>query len=352
MPKKIVCFYPAYQKRTNHFLFNLASLLNNSEKFECWDYQEIQKSRPEDLFKADIYHINWFDQSVSFFSFVKRLYFLLVLHLKKKKIVWTVHNVVPHQKSPWYNKILRFLLVKYASKIHIMSNATANLPYLHGHKDKITFISHGDYFGSYPESKLNVRDKYGIDKNKTIILFVGAIQPYKNVDILISAYKTAFSSKDDSVLLVCGKVEPTSYRQKLVNCSQGISGVILDMNFVPDEDMSAYLNAADILVAPYSYRSSLNSGTLLLAFSYAKTVICPDIACVKDIQNESDCLYSYHYETSEDHVASLSEILKHINQTAAEKEELQRKSKSAMEYMKKYSWQSQKDEWFSLYEEA
>lgn len=349
MSKTIICFYPTHQKRSNHFLFNLAKLLESSGAFECWGYKDLQKERPRDLFKADIYHINWFDQSVSFVSFLKRLCFLLTLNWKKKKIVWTVHNLVPHSKSPWYNAILRWLLLRFSAKIHIMSRATAELSYLRKYKDKVIFIPHGDYFCSYPKSDLNVRARYGIEGSKNIILFLGAVQPYKNVDVLISAYKKAFPTFKAPVLLICGKVEPESYGDELVEISKGMENVILDMKFVRDEDLSAYISSAEILVAPYSYRSSLNSGTILLAFSYGKTVICPDIACVKDIQEETDCLYSYHYESAEEHILRLSEIFKQINAAPEQNEMLKRKSQLALEYMKKHSWESHRKEWLSLY---
>ena len=35
MSVKTVCFYPTNQKRTNHFLFNLSTLLESSGKFNC-----------------------------------------------------------------------------------------------------------------------------------------------------------------------------------------------------------------------------------------------------------------------------------------------------------------------------
>ena len=41
-----------------------------------------------------------------------------------------------------------------------------------------------------------------------------------------------------------------------------------------EQNISAYIKTAAVLIAPYSYRSSLNSGTIPLAFSYGKTPQC------------------------------------------------------------------------------
>ncbi len=343
-----VCFYPSNQKRFNHFLFNLSKLLETSGDFECAGYKEIQKESPKDLFKYDVYHINWFDQSKSVVSFLKRVYFLLALKLRGKRIVWTVHNIVSHAKTPFYNKILLKMLVKFSSVIHVMCNDTVSIAKLEKYRDKVKFVPHGDYYGSYPESDFDVAAHYGLDKSKPIFLFSGAIQPYKNVDVLIRAYKKAFAATDAPNMLICGKVEPASYKDSIQQLIAGSENIVFDPQFIPDDLLGSYIKSASVLTVPYSYRSSLNSGTIPLAFSYGKTLVCPDIACVKDVVAESDCLYSYHYESEEEHIKVLSEKMVQaysdiISGNIAEKE------KNAVAYMKKNSWESHKAEWLSLY---
>ena len=79
MSQKIVCFYPTHQKRTNHFLYNLSKMLESSGKFKCIGYKDVKKENPKKIFSADVYHINWFDQSKNIVSFFMRLYFLIAL---------------------------------------------------------------------------------------------------------------------------------------------------------------------------------------------------------------------------------------------------------------------------------
>lgn len=347
MSKKIICFYPSIKKGTNHFLYNLAKLLEDSGDFDCWDYKEIKKKQSKKIFQADVFHFNWYDQSLTLFSFFKRFYFLIALKIKNKEIIWTIHNIKPHVGAPKYNWILRHLLVLFSSKIHIMNSASANIPYLRQVKSKVIQIPHGDYFYSYPESDVNIFDRYNISPTKKIILFIGAIMPYKNIDVLIEAHKSAFlNTKESPVLLICGKTEPAAYREKITNLIDKNKNIIYDPKFVLDKELAAYLKQASILVAPYSYDSSLNSGTIPLAFSYGKTVICPDIACVKDIQEESDCLYSYHYNNSNQHKEELSKALVSFYNDAVL---LQRKEEAAKLYMKKNSWVAHREEWISLY---
>lgn len=358
MQQKTICFYPTHQKRTNHFLFNLSKLLESSGRFKCVGYKDIQKSSPKSIFDADIYHINWFDQSKTFVSFLKRLYFLLMLKCKRKKIVWTIHNIVSHAKTPFYNKILFKLLVRFSDKIHIMCKETVEIAHLQKFAQKIQLIPHGDYYGSYPESDFDVYAYYNIAKNKPIFLFTGAIQPYKNIEVLVQSFKKAWpegtcknSGENSPLLLICGKVEPDSYKETIQSLLTGRDDIVFDLQFIPDEHLAAYIQSAGVLVAPYSYRSSLNSGTIPLAFSYGKTLICSDIPCVRDIVEKSDCLYSYHYSTEEEHVDVLSKMMKRAYEDLKSGAILE-KEKNASRYMQSNAWEARKNEWLSLYGEA
>lgn len=352
---KTVCFYPTNQKRTNHFLYNLSNLLESSGKFKCIGYKEIKKECPRQIFSADVYHINWFDQSKDVLSFFKRLYFLLALKLKKKKIVWTIHNVQSHIKTPFYNRILFKLLVRFSDVIHIMCKETVSIAHLEKCMDKVKLIPHGDYYGSYPESDFDIYSHYGIEKTRPVFLFSGAIQPYKNIEILIKSFQKAWNvdETDESVpfLLICGKVEPPSYRESIQRLLVDAKRIVFDPQFIPDENIAAYMKSAMVLITPYSYRSSLNSGTIPLAFSYGKTVVCPDIPCVKDVVAESSCLYSYHYGTEEEHIESLSKMMLQVYSEYKSGKILERQH-DAVIYMERNSWKAHENEWTSLYEDA
>ena len=352
MSKIIICFYPSIKKGTNHFLYNLSTLLEEENDIECWGYKEVKKLSPKKLFDANIYHFNWFDQSATFFSFLKRLCFLLVLKIKNKKIIWTIHNIESHQKQPKYNIILRQLLICFSDKIHIMNSDSENIAYLRKVAFKTVWIPHGDYFGSYPESSINIYQRYNLPLEKRIILFLGAVLPYKNIDVLIEAYQLAFHSKEESpVLLICGKTESESYKEKIMALIDENKNIICDFNFIIDEEMAAYLRKATIFVAPYSYKSSLNSGTVPLAFSYGKTIICPDIPYVKDVLKESDCLYSYHYDNPSQHKEKLVEAFLEFYNDLKEGKRFEKKEKEATLYMENHSWKAHQKDWVSLYKD-
>lgn len=345
MQQKTICFYPSCQKRYNHFLFNLAKLLESNSNIQCVSYKDLSK---KEIFNSDIYHINWFDQSKTFLSFLKRLYFLVMLKLKGKKIVWTIHNVTSHTKTPFYNKIIFKLLVIFSDVIHIMSSETIQKIHLEKYQNKIRLIPHGDYFHSYPSTTFDLNECFHLDPKRQIFLFFGVIQPYKNIDVLIKAFDKVFDKEESPVLMICGKAEPLSYESTILELCKANPNIIFQSTFIPDDQLSAYIQNASLMVVPYSYRSSLNSGTIPLAFSYEKTLICPDIACVKDIQKERDCLYTYHYESKDDHIVKLAEKMKEAYQDISTGS-IQKKELNAKQYMENNSWVAHKKEWLSLY---
>ena len=144
-------------------------------------------------------------------------------------------------------------------------------------------------------------------------------------------------------------MRPKEYLNKLTESVAGHKNVIFAPEFVPDSELSAYLRASAFLVAPYSYESALNSGTVLLACSYGKSVVCPDIAGVRDIQAAANCLYAYHYDSAAEHADKLRETLARAlddyrSGVLAEKES------RALDYMRRNSWDANRSKWRSLFE--
>jgi beta-1,4-mannosyltransferase len=54
--------------------------------------------------------------------------------------------------------------------------------------------------------------------------------------------------------------------------------------FVKKEDVSMFMQAADLVVLPY--RSIFNSGSALLALSFNKPVLLPDLGAMGELKND------------------------------------------------------------------
>ena len=82
--------------------------------------------------------------------------------------------------------------------------------------------------------------------------------------------------------------------------------IILDAGFVSNGEMEAYLRASDVLTLPYSKVSSMNSSAMIMAFSYGRTVIIPEITMARDMKEE-DFLFVYDYADEAENIKRMKE---------------------------------------------
>lgn len=261
-----------------------------------------------------ILHLNWYENtrgnsSISvFYRFFKKCIFLTFFILSGKKIIWSMHNRAPHEvKSMFLTKALINILVKYSSRIMIYSDYSRTIlnDKYKNIDSKIMRVPHPNYVGDYGDVKPTIPSK------KLRLLFFGEIRPYKNIELLIDALSEFNESEVE--LKIAGRVHSEDYKVKINSKLKDLSNVTTEFGFVKDEDIPSYLADCDLLIMPFNIKSSLNSGSAILAFSYAKTVICPYIATIMDLENKDKVLY-YEYENSEEHLSVLKEtICKAIN---------------------------------------
>ncbi len=105
-------------------------------------------------------------------------------------------------------------------------------------------------------------------------------------------------------MTIAGNPNSESYRSELEMLAKGISNITLELKFIPDSDLPNYIHKSDLLILPYSLESSLNSGTVILGFSYGRTVICPRIGTIDDLEAGED-VFDYSYKTDSEHKEAL-----------------------------------------------
>lgn len=216
----------------------------------------------------DVLHIQSFKKA----STEMKLYVRLRKHYKK--LVMTVHNVLPHEPAPGdrelYGRFYQacdFLIVHNdASKQELQDKF--QIP-----DSKIAVIPRGLY-NTY-EIDPNARDQ----DSRTHFLCFGRIRPYKGVDILLKA--VSLMSPEDRArcrFVIRGeqypKLDPTDY-PGLIR-SYGIEDCVeFSSERVPEEEIPALIGNADFLLFPY--RKIYGSGVLLLSYTYCVPVVASDV---------------------------------------------------------------------------
>ncbi len=129
---------------------------------------------------------------------------------------------------------------------------------------------------------------------------------YKNIELLIDVFNE-FAENTDVALTIAGNCKDEKYSEKLRSSIKN-NNIKCDFRFIPDEDVVSYMNRHSILVLPYSLESSLNSGTIFLAFSYKRTVISPLIGTLKEF-GDADFFYTYNYANYQEHKRNLKDTI-------------------------------------------
>lgn len=279
----------SYLRKKGHNVYPLESLLASRNTFR----------------DIELVHLNWFENITdkshieAWKSFLKKIVVLNLIRLSGKPLIWTMHNRMSHEKKT--GKLSRILVKKLISWsdaiiIHSHESETQLLAEDPSVMNRVHYLPHPDFIGSYgptlpsqPHPKLR-------------LLFIGAVKPYKNLELLIEAVKSFNGAVS---LTIAGKPFSESYKSALEQLADGIQEINLQLRFIEDSELPMLLAAADLLVLPYDLGSSLNSGTVLLAFSYQKSVICPWIGTLSDMESEAPNFFAYTYQDSRGHLQAL-----------------------------------------------
>ena len=230
-----------------------------------------------------------------------------MLKICNRKIIFVFHNRKAHNSnSPYSYKLIKLLLSK-ADIIIIMNHFSIeiiNEDYNIKNIDKkIKFVPHPNYINNY-NVDYNNQEKQPDKSNNIVFLFIGAISPYKNIELIIDVFNKITKTSDNIQLIIAGNPYSKEYANDLQRRISGNKKIQTDFRYIPDSEIPNLYKKADIVVLPYDINKSLNSGAVFLSFSFKKTVLCPRIGTIRDLEYLGD-LYSYSYNSYKEHKEKL-----------------------------------------------
>jgi len=257
--------------------------------------ETLLKSRP------DVIHVHWIapylvNERLSI-SLVKSVVFIqatVVAKLLGMDVVWTVHNMLDHERrQPELELKVRRIYARMVDKIIVHCSAAQtsaveryNLP----SAEKTVVVPHGHYDDSYENtiSQRRARDRLNLDHDPTTFLYLGRIRPYKQVPRLVEQF--AEMPETDIRLVVAGNPTTQTEVRKMESTCRDDDRITTRFEFIPDEQMQVYLNAADAIVLPY--RDVLTSGSAILGMTFGKPVVGPRVGCLPELlDGQPELLY-------------------------------------------------------------
>ena len=199
------------------------------------------------------------------------------------KCIGLIHNMIPHEKS-LLDKLFPQYFVKAMDGFVALSKAVLDdVATLDKQNKPKVFAPHPlyDHFGEILERDVAIH-KLNLDPNYRYMLFFGLVRAYKGLDLLIDAFADDRLRKYPVKLIVAGEFydDPKPYLEQIEKAGL-YNFVIIENQYINDDDVKYYFNTADIVVQPY--KSATQSGVTQVAYHFEKPMLVTNVGGLGEI---------------------------------------------------------------------
>lgn len=217
-------------------------------------------------------------------SLCKLLAFLSMARALGVRVIWTAHNVQPHEPTFGADTLGLRIIGRFADLV-ICHDAAARdtVRRRHRPRGRVVVMPHGNYDGVYPAPRpaALVRQEWGLDPRKPVVACVGHLRSYKGFDV---ACEAAARLGDEAQVLIAGAPHPTFDPAPLAERVAGLPNAVLVQRRLTDRDYADLVNASDLVLLPY--HRVTGSGALLAAWSLGKPVVASDLGYFRSMVPE------------------------------------------------------------------
>jgi glycosyltransferase involved in cell wall biosynthesis len=297
----IVAAAPAYATRhANPYNALLADALTAAgAEVREFALRDLLRGRP------DIVHLHW--PELLFLSTHRAwqawlrvaLFDRLIRRARRRgtRLIWTVHNDGAHEdrSTPRVRAALDRMLAREVDAAFSLSEAGEHAARSRlGHEVPVFRTRHGDYRDAYPfrSDRQAARAELGIDPHVRLVVAVGQVRPYKNLDRLIEVTRR---SRDTRLrVVIAGAPDSDATADAVERAAAGDARIRLDLAHLDDARLTAWLAAADLVALPY--RRILNSGAALLALSAGRPVLVPALGAMPELAADLGSVWVRTYD--------------------------------------------------------
>ncbi len=292
--------------------------------------------------KGNIIHVQWWAHVLAPIYLI----FLSMYKMRRKKVVMTIHNVLPHETNK-LNEFLNGCILKLGDTyiVHTEENKKSLHTLYAIDYEKINVIPHGTLkpITIKGVKKHEAKMALGIPLEKKVVLHFGNIRDYKGLDVLLKSMRMAKNDLDNIFLIIAGKPwnDWTKY-EKLIEDLGLEKYVLKKLDFISPSDIETYFAAADLVALPYTKFDS-QSGVAALAVSFAKPLIITDVGGLNDFVADEKAIAKANDEL--DLANKIVEVLSNRNLI----EKLERDSAIISDY---YSWDKIANQTMNVYQKT
>jgi glycosyltransferase involved in cell wall biosynthesis len=269
--------------------------------------------------KPEILHVQWT-------PLVRRLpfeiWFLRLVKRLKIKLVYTVHNVLPHDTAKRFAPVFRRLYQEMDGLICHTDEAKGRLVREFSvDPEHVWVIPHGPLLHDAKRSTVREsKRRLLLSEDEILVVWQGIVRSYKGLDFLLEAWSRVGADSLKTRLLIAGTGESRllgEIKETVVRLNLHKS-VRLDLRFILDEELPTYYQAADILV--YPYREVTTSGALMTALALQKPIVATRLPAFEEVLRDRETAVLVKYGD----VDALAGALTRLIQSPLERERLAR----------------------------
>ena len=272
------------------------------------------------------------------------------------KTIVTVHDLAVYKVPEVFPKLKRTkikaktsLMIGKADKIIAVSNSTKkDIENIFKYdSEKIKVINVGFDKRLFEESKLareKVLEKYGIPLDKKYILFLGTIEPIKNITRLLEAFKIfkkkcqKTKGKCEHKLILAGKNGWLSQEYKQIVKDLGLIKDVIFTGYVVGDELVPLFKNADFFVMPSLYEGF--GMTVLEAFATGTPAIVSNVSSIPEVAGDGA------YQINPINTESIAEAMIKFAMDENLKNEFREKGKKQVE---KFNWEKCAKETLEVY---
>ena len=294
-----------YERRVHddlEFEFHLiAPDASDFERFESSSARTLVVPNPFRAVSKSYLWYPWLPRALKRFELdvVHNLYGRATFFGFKQHYVITVHDFSPlviPEHVPKANVVISKLFLRRsllnADRVVVPSEFTKDdavrlFPDLNAEKLEVIPMGIPRDYGTIDTSLSDsIRRKYALDF--PFILFVGTIEPRKNIEALMAAFVSVSKSHPSHKLVLAGKKGSRADRILSRARTLGCSDSLLHLNDVPDDDLRHLYRLADVLVHPSLYEGF--GFPPLEAMALGMPVVASDTTCLPEILEDAALL--------------------------------------------------------------
>jgi glycosyltransferase involved in cell wall biosynthesis len=241
---------------------------------------------------ADVVHFQW-----SLGARNDRMEWPLLRRLMRKPIVYTAHDVLPHEAAimgeshaRWiyhqadalivHGEQLKQLMVERfdvaSSKVHVIPLGN--------------FIFMADTPGEWSQAAARASLDFG--PRDRVVLFFGLIREYKGLDVLVEACRIVqargLPAGEKLRLIIAGRDFRDHWREgryeSLIRDAGLSDSVSLHLRHIEMTEVARFFRASDVVAVPY--RRGSQSGVLQLAYAFGKAAVATRVGSLSEVPSD------------------------------------------------------------------